>query len=177
MLFFASHQHLHILLQFLRTRIEVFSFGKPREVSTILPRNAHSSFLSHSFKHVLHKPKTKLYSTSSSSSSSFVSFVIVFAQVYFLSTSNIRTKIGVKAMGTIDVIYRVNSITKSPKKFSSSHPMQSSGHLRSTRDMKGRKLTAVNYFFSSWISLVVFNSMLFNCLKKSENGYLISFQV
>lgn len=90
----------------------------------------------------------------SSSSSSFVSFLIVFTRG-FLSTSNIRTKIGVKAMPTIDVIYRVNSIKRPPKKASSSSQRvsASSGHLRSARREIKRKKTNRREPFRSLIIL------------------------
>jgi hypothetical protein len=91
-------------------------------------------------------PKTHF---ASSLSPSFVSclpssFVSLSLRKFFLSTSNIRTKIGVKAMRTIDVIYRVNSIKRPSKRaesrkiISSSQRTEPSGHLRSEA-AKGKK--------------------------------------
>lgn len=117
----SFYQHLHILFQFSQESNWVVFFGFAIELPCSLDNTV--SYLIHSTMSstTADDSQTPNCVFASSSSPSFVvSFLIVFTQVlmpFFLSTSNIRTKIGVKAMRTIDVIYRVNSIKRPPKCF------------------------------------------------------------
>lgn len=116
MFFSTLHQHLHILPMFLRNLIEEFRFCELKDTSS-LQTQFPIPFIG--------ACRQSVYSASSSPPS-FVSFSLSlrkFLLSFFCQQVTSGTKIGVKVMKTIDVIYRVNSIKKPSKKepkFSSS---------------------------------------------------------
>lgn len=85
--------------------------------------------------------------------------------LFCLSISNIRTKIGVKAMG-IDVIFRAYSVRMPLKKF-----LLYTKRIREN-PLKGRKLTTVEeHFFVNKISLNRSRILLFIKRLEKKEGF------